>query len=387
MENKTKFITIGLSGGLVICLLLFIQAFNSKRLILRERDDLKKENLTLTGKLDKLDKGIKQYENRIDLLSKELDKVSQEKQELEKKYEIARKDKERLIERLKSKAAEVKVAAQPQVEVLPPDTDAYWAGILKAKTDLELQLGNLRNELKSARITNEELEKRKISFELDINNLKRENEDLKRQLEYNQKVMDSISQELVREKNDKIKIQAILKSLKSENAVLTRHLKSLNERKINLDKKLQGLQEKNAAIEQKFNDMQTMLTDKLSQINNLREELDAIRIRSGAEAGALQEKRESVELPPIVVRPQQPETATQAPGAALTGKVLAINKESNFVVIDLGEDAGIKAGDSFQVYRDNKSIASVEVMQVRKNIAACDITKETAPIKIGDIVR
>lgn len=385
MENKTKFITIGLIGGLVICLLLFIQTLNSKQLILRERDDLKKENITLSGKLDKLDKSIKQYEDRIGLLSQELDKVSQEKQELEKKYESAGKDREKLIERLKSKAAEVKVVPQPQAEVLPPDTDAYWAGILKAKTDLELQLGNLRNELKSTQITNEELERGKTTFGLDINNLKRENEDLKRQLEYNQKTMDSISQGLVREKNDKIKIQEILKSIKSENAVLTRHLKSLNERKINLEKKFQGLQEKNAAIEQKFNDMQTMLTDKLSQINNLKEELDAIR--GGAKAEVAQEKRESVELPPIIVRPQ-PETATQAASATLTGKILAINKESNFVIMDLGEEAGIKVGDSFQVYRDNKSIATIEVIQTRRNIAACDIKKETAPIKIGDdIVR
>jgi len=385
MENKTKFITIGLIGGLVICLLLFIQTLNSKRLILRERDDLKKENITLSSKLDKLDKSIKQYEDRIGLLSKELDKVSQEKQQLEKKYELASRDREKLIERLKSKQVETQAAPQPQAEVLPPDTDAYWAGILKAKTDLELQLGNLRNELKSTQITNEELERGKTTFGLDINNLKRENEDLKRQLEYNQKTMDSISQGLVREKNDKIKIQEILKSIKSENAVLTRHLKSLNERKINLEKKFQGLQEKNAAIEQKFNDMQTMLTDKLSQINNLKEELDTIR--GGAKAEVPQEKRESVELPPIVVRPQ-PETSTQATSATLTGKILAINKESNFVIMDLGEEAGIKVGDSFQVYRDNKSIATVEVIQTRRNIAACDIKKETAPIKIGDdIVR
>jgi len=390
MENKTKFITIGLIGGLVVCFFLFIQTLNSKQLILRERDDLKEENITLNSKLDKLEKGIREYENKIGLLNKELDEVSREKQEVERKYELASKDKEKMLERLKLKQVETQVAPQPQ------DTDAYWAGILKAKTDLELQLGNLRSDLRSAQITNEQLQREKSTLELDMNNLRRENEDLKRQLEYNQKIMDSITQELVREKNDKTKIQEILKSIKSENAVLMRQLKSLNERKINLEKKLQGLQEKNAAIEQKFNDMQTMLTDKLPQINDLEEQIDAIRSggQTGAEAEtqtAQPDEKGAVELPTIVVQPQTAaETSTwSSEGIPIkpTGTVLEINRENKFVIIDLGQDAGIKIGDTFKVYRQDAPIATIEVVQVRRGICACYIKEEITPIEAGDTVR
>ncbi|MFA5145617.1 MAG: hypothetical protein WC723_06430 [Candidatus Omnitrophota bacterium] len=384
MEQKTKFILIGLAGGLVVCFFLFMQTLNSKQSVMRQRDDLKKENIALSGKLDKLESGIRDYENKVGLLNKELDRVSREKQDVEKKFELINKEKSELIERLKSRPAQVVVQA-PQQPMQPQDTDSYWAGILKAKTDLDLQLGSLRSELKSSQIMNEQLQREKATFDLDINSLRRDNEDLRRQVEYNQKLIDSLTQELVREKNDKIKIQDSFKSLKGDNSVFSRQLKSLNERKVNLERKLQELQEKNASLERKLTEMQTMLTDKISRINDIKENLGG---GNGAKAPseAFQEKKEAVELPPIVVRPQ-PENLEQASVAALTGKVLAINKDTNFVIVNLGEESGVSVGSSFQVYRGDNPIAVVEVIQVRRDIAACDIKKETTPIRVGDTVR
>jgi len=382
MENKAKFIIIGLIGGLVACLFLFIQTLNSKQLILRERDDLKEKNASLNSQVAKLDGNLRDYENKVSLLNRELDKLSGEKQEFEKKYELANKEKQELINRLKERQAQMQAA--PQVQAAIPTTDAYWAGILKTKADLELQLSNVRDELKSIQINNGQLQREKTTFELDLNNLKRENEDLKRQLEYNQKLIDSVTQELVREKNDKIQIQNSLKSIRNENRFLVRQLKSLNNRKFDLEKRLQEFQEGKASIERQFNEMQTMLTDKIFQINDLKEQLDVIR--SGTKVEAPQEKKESVELPPIVVRPQS-EPLMQENATRPTGKILAINKDANFVIIDLGEDRGINVGDAFQVYREGESIATIEVIQARKSIAACDIKKETTAIKVGDTIR
>ena len=57
------------------------------------------------------------------------------------------------------------------------------------------------------------------------------------------------------------------------------------------------------------------------------------------------------------------------------------------MVVDLGEDSGIKLGDMLQVYRSGEAIGTLEVIQVRKPISACDIKKESTPIRIGDTVR
>ncbi len=116
-------------------------------------------------------------------------------------------------------------------------------------------------------------------------------------------------------------------------------------------------------------------------------DLPSTHLLGGGTAAAQppEEEKESVELPTIVVRPQ-PESSAQE-SKEVSGNILAINKDNSFVIIDLGLDTGIKVGDTFQVQRDNKFIATIEVIQARKNISACDIKKETEPIKVGDSVR
>ncbi len=383
MEQKTKFILIGLVGISIIFAFLFIQALSSKQQIKRQRDDLKEENITLGTKVSKLESGLRDYANKVSALKKELDDVAREKKEIENKYEVVNKEKDELVQRLGALPA-VREAA-PTTEALPQAQDAYWAGVVKAKTDLELQLTQLRSELKSTQITNEDLQRQKSALELDIKNLASEKDDLKRQVEYNQKLIDSISEGFVRERNDRVKIQDSFKLLKNENTLLTRQLKSLNNRKTTLERKLQEIQEANAAMERRFSEMGAMLTDKLSQINELKQRLDA-GTSGTAQPEAPSQNKESVELPPIVVRPQT-ETAIEEAVITLAGRILAVNKDGNFVIIDLGGDKGLKTGDALQVEREGKTIAEIEVIQTRKDFAACDIKKEYEPIQIGDTVR
>lgn len=388
MEQKTKFILYGLIGISVIFFFLFVSTFTSKLKLKQQADELNKENATLSTQVDKLGEELRRKQGESEGLKREIVNLTQDKQSLQSKYELLNREKEALVQRLKTRQQEVQKqeVAAPQV---PQSADSYWAGILKAKTDIEMQLGNIRNELKSAQISNEQLQREKSALELDINNLSREREDLKRQIEYNQKIMDSIAQELVRERNDKIQIQESFKAIRNENAVLTRQLKSLNSRKIGMERKIQELQEDKDTIERRFNEMETMLTDKLSQVNDLKEELDSISMGRQRPTEGRKEK-DSVQLPPIVVRPH-PEISVVRPqpqaAADYTGKILAVNKENNFVVIDLGEDAGIKVGDTFQVYSGNERIGTVEVIKTSKSVAACDIKREVSSIQIGDTVR
>lgn len=383
MEQKAKFIIVGLIGLLIVCLFLFIQTLNSKQQLMRERDDLRNENASLNTKTEKLNSSLREKENEASSLRKDLDKVNRDLTEAQSKLELATRVRDKLAEELKSsRAGTVRPAAQ--VEAAPPTTDAFWAGILKAKTDLEMQLESLRGELKSAQINNEQLQRDKSVLELDLNNIIRENDDIKRQLEYNKKVMDSLAQELVREKNDKIQIQDSFKSIKNENVIIVRQLRGLNMRKGDLDKKIKQLQEEKASLERKLAEMETVFTGKISQISELKEQLEAIRTGVAKIEAPLQRK-ESVELPPIVVRPQL-ETQIQEPTDFL-GKVLTVDRENNFSIIDLGEEAGVKIGDTFGVYREGKKIANIEVIKTSKSVAACDVTQETAPIEIGDTIK
>jgi len=387
MEQKTKFIIIGLIGFSVVCLFLFLQATGSQQLLVRERNDLKSENATLTNKINQLESELNGNKEKISSLRIERDKVVENLSELQGKLELVSRARDELIGKLKNQNQQPQMVRQ---EVVLQDTDAYWGAILKAKTDLEIQLTSVRAELKNLQISNESLQREKGTLELDASSLRNEKQDLLRQLDYNQKLLDSMSQEVVRERNDKVKIQDSAKIIKNENAVLIRQLESLNSHKSTLDRKLADLQAGKDTVEKRLTEMETMLAEKASQVGSLKDQLDAIR--SGKPYTALEGKsNESVELPAIVVRStnvasQKTNQPTQdAP--AFSGRILAVNSENNFVVVDVGASAGVKPGDTFSVYREDQSIGSIAVIQVRDNISACDIKTMNTPLKIGDGIK
>lgn len=388
MEQRAKFIIIGLAVFTLVCLFLFIQAFSAKQDLARERDELRTENTTLNAKVDKLAVSLRSYETRITSLSKDLEDASRQKEALEKKYEEAARAQEELTRRLKEQSSRMESPIQTYVqEPVLQTNDAYWADILKAKGELELQLAGLRDDFRSLQITNEQAQREKSGLELDLNNLKRENADLKRQIDYNQKLADNIAQELVREKNDKTQIQNNYKTVKNENASLSRELQSLNSRKVGLEKKVQDLQVNRGELERRLSEMERMVAQGITQMGGLKQRIDNVKDEVNPAAAAA-ESKEAVELPAIVVRPQA-KTESRQGGAAAgpAGRVIAVNKENNFVIINSGQDAGLKIGDTFRVYRGDRAIAGVEVIQVRHDIAACDIKRETEPIQIDDEVK
>ncbi|MDD5409771.1 MAG: hypothetical protein PHC71_06740, partial [Candidatus Omnitrophica bacterium] len=213
MDQKTKLIIIGLIGFSVVCLFLFMQATSSQQMLMRERNDLKSENATLISKVDRIESDLKANQTKIASLQDEKEKALQDVKDLNSRLELASRARDELIEKLKNQRKEEVVAAAPQ-ETAPQNTDAYWGQILKAKTDLELQLSSIRDELKSLQASNESLQREKSTLEIDINSLRNEKQDLLRQLDYNRKLLDSISQEVVREKNDKVAIQESFKAIK-----------------------------------------------------------------------------------------------------------------------------------------------------------------------------
>ena len=423
MGQKTKFIIIGLVGFCIVCLFLFIQAVSQQKVLLRESNVLKSENTALLSKVKQLESDLKGNQGRIDSLKAERDRVVAELNDLQGKFEAASKARDALIEKLKEKNQPQVVVSAPesvqQQESVQQNNDAYWGTVLKAKKELEMQLADIRVELRNLQIINESLQKEKTKTELevqletqlanvraelrnlqinneslqrekgiletDINNMRNEKKDLLRQLDYNQKLLDSMSQEVVRERNDKIAIQDSSKTTKAENGVLLRQLRSLVNRKTLLDKKVQDLQEGKSLVQKRLNEMEKMLADRTSKIEALKNELDAIK--GGKVSGIDNESKESVELPAIVVRSASSAEKSKAQIQEFSGKILAVNLESNFVVVDLGSSSGVKVGDVFNVYRDARSIGSISVIQTRVGISACDIKKMSVPLRIGDQVK
>jgi len=173
MEQKSKIIILGLVIFLVASLFLFVQASSVKQQLERERDELKTENTSLTAKM-KLTSALRAYESKIGSLNSELERVMQDKADLEKKYELADQARQELIEKLKARREEAPVVREePRPTYTPQNNDDYWADVLKAKADLEAQLSSVRSELKDLQISNEQLQREKANFDLELNSLKR----------------------------------------------------------------------------------------------------------------------------------------------------------------------------------------------------------------------
>ncbi|MFA5117193.1 MAG: hypothetical protein WC486_07965, partial [Candidatus Omnitrophota bacterium] len=193
---------------------------------------------------------------------------------------------------------------------------------------------------------------------------------------------DNLSAELVREKKDKIDLTNQLKTLNAEYTSIVRQLKNLNNMKVQLDNKLQETEKDKMALQGRINELSNQIQSVEVSKQQVVQEAQAQASMAAVAAGS---SKQSVELPPIIVRSAE---APAGKPVQYAGKVLAINRENNFVVIDLGEEKGMRPGVTLGIYnRGGNKIGSIEVVQIRRLISACDIKEEVAPISIGDEVR
>lgn len=190
--------------------------------------------------------------------------------------------------------------------------------------------------------------------------------------------IDALNAEIERQESNDLQIQG---KLKNDNMMLKSKIKALNKEKRLLEEKVASFADENISLTGKLNDVGVLLKNKAAEIEGLKS-------KSGlGQQGAVifNEENKSVELTPITVHPL---SAVYSPDAVpFIGKVLMINRENSFVVINLGQDTGVTVGDKFSVYRDDREIAVLEIIQIRSLIAACDIVKESRTIKIGDQVK
>lgn len=380
MDKKIKFLFIGLVGLLVASLAFLFSIMGSRQALIRnfesEEENLRRENEALSKKTGTAVSEKRVIEERLEALQKDFDKITQDKQDLEKKYELVNKERNDLINKLKQRRPTIVERKAPVVE-----EDTYWAGVLKEKTALGIQVSNLKQQLDNLKINVGELKRDKATLELEVSNLDGDKRDLENRIIYAEKVTDSLSSELVREKTSKRVLRDELKALKREHILVLRQIRTLNNQRAYLENKLKGAEQAKSELQERIVHMNEMLEYKLSQVMDVKEDLE--KLQKGVEVTAT--GRGSIELPPIIVRSGPEEKVI--PSLGVTGSVLAINKENNFIIVDLGEENGIKPGVNFSVYRNDERLATVEVIQARKNVSACDIKQSFAPIKVGDQIK
>ncbi len=205
-------------------------------------------------------------------------------------------------------------------------------------------------------------------------------------------VAEILTRDLLNEKNRNEKERQEFENVRAENRVLkskasemeafVRRYDKLFAERQTMELKIAGLEKELSNKDAEIERIKTAFIDKTST-----DEFRAEAYHSPQE----------VELPPIVLerdtyssgsisRPSLDWIDTQT--SSLRGSVVTVNREHNFVVIDLGRQHGIEAGMRFNVYRGNILIGRLEAIQCRERISACDIeeVKDGYFVEIEDVV-
>jgi predicted RNase H-like nuclease (RuvC/YqgF family) len=190
----------------------------------------------------------------------------------------------------------------------------------------------------------------------------------------------------------------------------------------NIEKLKSELEEEKAAREQTEAKMELLRQD-LEQQKELRSDLEKRLSQTQEEAKKTQaqirgleakkqeleaklsdlgKQSQGVELGEIVVSPEtsKPLEVTEKPAEALVkkekitaiegreGKVLAVNKDYNFVVINLGSKDDIGLDDLFSIYHNNKYVGDIKVEKVHEAMAAAGFVSSDMKNKVfeGDKV-
>jgi len=368
---------------------------------LEEGADLKEKIKKVEEAKAKIQKELEGIDADIKSLNKQVKNLKIDRDDWKGRVKKLQEERQKLLVKLEEKPEPktiIKYIVKEPEKKEEPETpsisleglgDSYWAGVLKEKAGLELEVEYLNSELSETLIGLEELKKSNSDLDLELGDLKKERDSIEREIKYGKDLSDTLSLELARAKSDRKFMQDQFEKINEDNDGLRNQIRQLTSTKIALEKSIVKISEEKRDIEKKLIGTEGLIEDKIQEIWKIKESLS--KTTKSSPAGTVKE----IELPPIIVSAHGPAPAIApapmigisdaAPG--INGNVVNVNENNNFVIVDLGQNDGISIGDKLAVYRQADYIAEVEVIQVRADICAADIKLMTSNIKVGDNVR
>ncbi len=385
---RTKLPLLILLILLIVSGVITFQFYSDKQKLIKENENLKQikarltqENKSLYSQYREMEKSYKMEKRRLDEIQKELAKIEQSRDELKNKYMSVSKERDELVEKIKNlmqyKEVTSRRAEKEEIKI-PESGKEYWADMIRQKAELQAKLENIQKELLNSKAQIAKLQKDNKELSLKIDELVKTKEELDREISFKERTMQIMSKDLVMERETRKKLADEVKKLRDENISLKRELIMANNDKIKLQDKLKDAIERKVELEKTVSEVKNVLKEKILLFSELENQF----------AKAVEDKRAykseesaSVELPPIVVK-------SEGIGSILRGEILAVNKNDNFVIIDLGENAGVKPGMEFNIIREGNAIGRIKVIETRREISAADIEKLSPRyfIREGDTV-
>lgn len=216
---------------------------------------------------------------------------------------------------------------------------------------------------------NKELEVKKRSAEKQAADLKKQVEGLNQEIgqqkaklqDYENKISE-INNELGSEREAKESALAEVSIIRESSESIKRDKSSLETQLKAAQEELNNIHSQLAAIEGLKKELEQKLDQKPKDAE--------VKVSAKSALKAEEAKPEEVQLEKIVVAPKPQEEAPVVSSAVpLEGKVLVVNREYDFIVINLGQKDGVNLGDLFDVLRKDKSLGQAKVEEVRDTMS------------------
>jgi len=238
------------------------------------------------------------------------------------------------------------------------------------RKDLEDKLGEARGQATKLQLAVDEAEKQKFLLEEKNKELDEKVNNYMDELELQQGLKDEMKRE-----------QASL------NDKLSKETKAKEKLKEELSKKIDDGLARISELEAKLR-AEVDTTQTLKERNRLLENenihlAEGMGLTNYVPAGSAPEKAETPEpdkastaqkLDDIVVVPGEKENSTSAsPVKVPDGRIISVDEETEFVIIDLGKKQGITLGRMLSVYRGNQYLGDIKVTRVQPEMSAADL--------------
>ncbi|MEK7849285.1 MAG: hypothetical protein AAB213_00480, partial [Candidatus Omnitrophota bacterium] len=376
MNSKIKILLVGLAAVCAISLVIAFQ-LNSVSKALRNQlsaaeQAFAQEKQSLNRQLSTLLESKKKLDVELGDLRTKFDSLKKDKDSLQGKFDLVTKERASLVEKVQDMAAQKKQLEEEVVKLKQSGSgtsatapisadgvskdDAYWANVLRDKASLEIHVSNLEKQLSDLQLKTSTAMEEGRKLDMQLKTVTEARGDLDRRIVYNEKLAETLSEDLVREKRDKRAIAGQVENLRQENFELKSRLMAMGDKKVSLEGKLVDLQQEREILSKRLAELDQILQERVDQIIAVKDDIKAAR--SEAKQANAKDSR-VVQLQPIVVKASE-QASPDKKKAPSAGQVLAINEENNFVIVDMGEDDGAKVGQTLTIFRNIQKVATIE---------------------------
>lgn len=361
--------------------------------LLPQLEEYKIKNVTLSQKITDLQKKGEEHMKKNELLSKMINEL------LSKRIAVLQKEKRELIQKIEGIR-----------------TSEYLAGIIRDRIRLKSELKDLKEKIKARDTAIVSLTKYKENLGTLLGKEKRllsqgvaQKSSLFRKLETNIDNLEKSQlllkgkvkglEEIVWKKNREIReLEKRLNKAYGKNKVLEKKFSQAKEEKELLEEELVATRRGYEEIKASKNDLENKLGGLIKANKTLSAKLFATDQKTadldeklGKMELAISEKElEKKEIEEKYERLEQKEKDTsfmleltktitlpedrEEPLPDIKAKILVTSDKYNFIIINIGEEDGVKIGDSFSVYRADRKIGEIEVMRIRSRSSFSKIT-------------